>query len=77
MTATNREFGHFVPDSRAVIVAALVAGVCSGAVQSNLGIRIGHLVWPVIFSAVVAFWCRRGYGCAPTPGVIFGPLQTS
>ena len=74
MTVTNRELVTSSLTSAAVIVAALVAwGAVPVLSQSNLGIRIGHLVWPVIFSAVVAFLVQAWLWLCSPPRASFWP----
>ena len=70
MTVTNRELGISFLGAAATIVAALVAW---GAVPMDLGIRIGHLVWPVMFSAVVAVLLQAWLWLCSPPRVAFWP----
>ncbi len=58
MTVTNRELGTtFLVAAVAITVSALIVGwgAAPSLTLAGSGIGIGHLVWPIMFAAAVAF----------------------
>ncbi len=78
MTVTNRELGTtFLVAAVAITVSALIVawGTAPSLTLAGSGIGIGHLVWPVMFAAAVAFllhlwiWTSRPPRSRTWPGL--------
>ena len=78
MTVTNRELGiTFLVAAAAITVSALIVawGAAPSLTVAGSGIGIGHLVWPTMFAAAVAFllhlwiWTSRPHRSRTWPGL--------
>ena len=78
MTVTNRELGTtFLVAAAAITVSALIVarGTAPALTLAGSSIGIGHLVWPVMFAAAVAFllhlwiWTSRHHRSRTWPGL--------